>query len=120
MFNSSLMVKAGLPFIILATALPIYSPAYAGIIEVNYPNQNSFQETIRQQREKREQKRQAQADVRLLGLYDQAQLQQQLRQQQQELIASIPGIGALTAAKILAEIPQLKSFSSARPAAAFA
>ena len=41
-------------------------------------------------------------------------------QQQQELIASIPGIGALTAAKILAEIPQLKSFSSARQAAAFA
>ena len=41
-------------------------------------------------------------------------------QQQQELIASIPGIGALTAAKILAEIPQLKQFTSARQAAAFA
>jgi transposase len=41
-------------------------------------------------------------------------------QQQQELIASIPGIGALTDAKLLAEIPQLKSFSSARQAAAFA
>ena len=41
-------------------------------------------------------------------------------QQQQDLIASIPGIGTLTAAKILAEIPQLKHFSSARQAAAFA
>lgn len=41
-------------------------------------------------------------------------------QQQQNLIASIPGIGALTAAKILAEIPQLKQFTSARQAAAFA
>ncbi len=40
--------------------------------------------------------------------------------QQQDLIASIPGIGTLTAAKILAEIPQLKHFSSARQAAAFA
>lgn len=41
-------------------------------------------------------------------------------QQQQNLIASIPGIGTLTAAKILAEIPQLKQFTSARQAAAFA
>jgi transposase len=41
-------------------------------------------------------------------------------QQQQNLIASIPGIGTLTAAKILAEIPQLEQFTSARQAAAFA
>jgi transposase len=54
-----------------------------------------------------------------------AAIEQQVKQhpsleQQQELIASIPGIGTLTAAKILAEIPHLKRFKSARQAAAFA
>ena len=41
-------------------------------------------------------------------------------QQQQELITSIPGVGALTAAKVLAEIPYIASYPSARQVAAYA
>jgi transposase len=39
---------------------------------------------------------------------------------QQELLTSIPGIGAVTAARLLAEMPQLQTFRSARHAAAYA
>lgn len=57
------------------------------------------------------------------------QLQQQLRAhlrsharllQQAELLQSIPGIGETTAVKLLAEVPQLGQYRSARQAAAYA
>jgi transposase len=41
-------------------------------------------------------------------------------QQQQKLLTSIPGIGDLTAAKLLAEVEHLSSYKSARQAAAYA
>jgi transposase len=40
--------------------------------------------------------------------------------QQRDLLSSIPGIGELTAAKVLAEIVDIKLYSSARQVAAFA
>jgi len=40
--------------------------------------------------------------------------------QQRDLLSSIPGIGELTAAKLLAEIVDIKQYSSARQVAAFA
>ncbi len=40
--------------------------------------------------------------------------------EQQELLISIPGIAEITAAKLLAEIPNLKDYKTARQAAAYA
>lgn len=46
--------------------------------------------------------------------------QNPLLRQQRDLLSSIPGIGELTAAKLLAEIIDIKQYSSARQVAAFA
>ena len=40
--------------------------------------------------------------------------------EQQELLVSIPGIAEITAAKLLAEVPHLKDYKTARQAAAYA
>ncbi|MGV2827736.1 transposase [Myxosarcina sp. GI1(2024)] len=40
--------------------------------------------------------------------------------EQKELLLSIPGIAEITAAKLLAEIPNLKNYKTARQAAAYA
>jgi transposase len=58
------------------------------------------------------------ADLRQL-IYDHIQRHPRLRQQQ-DLLTSIPGIGDLTAFKLLAEIVDIHAFDSARQLAAFA